>query len=62
MRGLSIITASSIDEIVFNFDHVHCVEGNIFVDRRNSRYGVANEANFVNAERVFILADWKNSI
>ena len=41
---------------------IHRIESHVFIDSGNSRDRIANEANFVDAERVFILADRKNAI
>ena len=48
--------------LVFDFDQIHCIERDVFIDSCNRRDGIADEAHFVDAQRVFVLTDRKNAI
>ena len=51
-----------VERFVLDFDQIHRVEGDVFIDRRDGRHRIADEAHLVDAERVFILADRKNAV
>ena len=51
-----------VQGFVLNFDQVHCVEGDVFINRSNRGYRITDEANLVDAECVFVLANRKDAI
>ena len=67
MRGSSTIkrlfdVGDGLKPFVLDLDQVHRVERRVFVDRGDGRDGVADEAHFVYAERVLVLADGQNAV
>src|SRR5882672_10161827 len=51
-----------VQRFIFHLDEVHRVEGDVLVNCCDCRYRIADETNFVDAERMFVLADGKNSV
>ena len=51
-----------VERFVFDFDQVHRIEGDVFINRRDRGDRIADEANLVDAERVFVLADGQNAV
>ena len=51
-----------LQRFIFDFDQIHRVEGDVFIDRRDRGDRIADEADLVDAERVFVLADGKNAV
>ena len=51
-----------VQRFILDFDQIHRIEGDVFIDRRNGRDRIADEAHFVDAERVFVLADRQDAV
>ncbi len=48
--------------LIFDFDQIHRIESDVFIDRSNRSNGIADESHFIDAECVLILTDGQDAV